>query len=84
MVTHSLISTKELHQQIHDGRIQFAGYTKKKIYGLLSCQSGKRMRKENRVFFASPDEAKQNGYRPCGKCMPIAYDVWKCSNKQVG
>jgi methylphosphotriester-DNA--protein-cysteine methyltransferase len=84
MVPHSWISTKELHHQIRDRRIQFAGCSMMKIYGLLNCRSGKRMRKENRVFFVSQEEAKENDYRPCGNCMRTAYVVWKNSNKRVG
>jgi methylphosphotriester-DNA--protein-cysteine methyltransferase len=48
-----------------------------KIYGLLHCKSGKRMRDENRIFFYSEKQALENGYRPCGHCMPIAYKKWK-------
>jgi methylphosphotriester-DNA--protein-cysteine methyltransferase len=83
MVYHSAISTKEIHRKIRMGEIQLAGYTPTKIYGMLQCNSGKRMKRENRVFFASVEEAKQNGYRPCGNCMRKAYRLWKNSNKRV-
>jgi len=59
------------------GEIAFAGNAKLKIYGTLSCASGKRMKVQNRVFFASEDEAKRLGYRPCGHCMLNAYNRWK-------
>lgn len=35
------------------------------------------MKKANRVFFASEEEAISIGYRPCGHCMKKAYDKWK-------
>ncbi|MFT3682297.1 MAG: Ada metal-binding domain-containing protein [Ferruginibacter sp.] len=64
----SLIEAKE---------VLYAGNAKLKIYGLLNCKSGKRMKTENRVFFCSSEEAVQNGYRPCGHCMKAAYLLWR-------
>lgn len=55
----------------------FAGNRHLKIYGTLHCKSGKRMKKENRVFFQSEKEAMEAGYRPCGHCMNSAYKKWK-------
>ncbi|HEV8513084.1 MAG TPA: Ada metal-binding domain-containing protein [Cyclobacteriaceae bacterium] len=49
--------------------MQFAGNAKLKIYRTLSCHSGKRMKKENRVFFESEAEAISLGFRPCRNCM---------------
>ncbi|EFA77120.1 hypothetical protein PPL_09874 [Heterostelium album PN500] len=54
---------------IRSGEITLGGYKKAKIYGLLTCSSGKRMKVENRVFFKSEEEALANGYRPCGHCL---------------
>ncbi|MGN6478422.1 MAG: Ada metal-binding domain-containing protein [Flavipsychrobacter sp.] len=48
-----------------------------KIYGSLSCSSGKRMKRSNRIFFVSEAEAIENGYRPCGHCMKNEYKNWK-------
>ncbi|MCH5684590.1 hypothetical protein LWM68_10115 [Niabella sp. W65] len=31
------------------------------------------MKRTNRVFFYSEEEALLNGYRPCGHCMKAAY-----------
>lgn len=59
------------------GDIQFGGNKKLKIYGLLSCSSGKRMKAINRVFFKSTTEAVNLGYRPCAHCLPVAYKNWK-------
>jgi methylphosphotriester-DNA--protein-cysteine methyltransferase len=64
---------------IKNGKVQFGGNKKLKIYGTLHCKSGKRMKMENRVFFRSEPEARQAGYRPCGHCMPAAYREWKLS-----
>jgi methylphosphotriester-DNA--protein-cysteine methyltransferase len=57
--------------------IQFAGNRKLKIYGTLSCRSGKRMKAINRIFFANEAEAIDNGYRPCGHCLRRQYLNWK-------
>jgi methylphosphotriester-DNA--protein-cysteine methyltransferase len=62
---------------IRNKTIQFGGYSKGKIYGTLSCASGKRMNVENRVFFQNEQEAIKAGYRPCARCMHAAYVKWK-------
>lgn len=61
---------------IRKGQISLAGYKKGKIYGLLNCSSGKRMKIENRVFFKNETEALANGYRPCGNCLSRKYKAW--------
>ena len=58
------------------GKIKLGGYQPGKIYGTLSCASGKRMRVENRVFFESESEAISAGYRPCGHCLKAEYKAW--------
>ncbi|MBL7925711.1 MAG: metal-binding protein [Bacteroidia bacterium] len=58
-------------------KVCFGGNRKLKIYGTLSCASGKKMKRENRVFFSSEIEAIVNGFRPCGHCMKTAYKKWK-------
>jgi methylphosphotriester-DNA--protein-cysteine methyltransferase len=60
---------QSLFNLIRKKRITFAGNAKLKIYGTLSCHSGKRMKKENRVFFENEIEAISSGFRPCGNCM---------------
>jgi methylphosphotriester-DNA--protein-cysteine methyltransferase len=65
-----------------NGGISLAGNRRLKIYGMLECQSGKRMKRDNRVFFASKDAAVNAGYRPCGHCMKSEYRKWICSDKQ--
>ena len=58
---------------VRSGAVQLAGNKRLKIYGKLTCSSGKRMKMENRVFFSDETEAKQLGYRPCGHCMRAEY-----------
>ncbi|MFT4033936.1 MAG: Ada metal-binding domain-containing protein [Siphonobacter sp.] len=77
MIFHTDLSTHELWQALRQKHIGWGGNKKLKIYGTLQCSSGKRMKKENRVFFASEAEALTAGYRPCGHCMRDQYRVWK-------
>ena len=49
---------------------KYAGWRPGKIFGRLDCKSGVRMRKENRVFFLTWDDAINQHYRPCKKCKP--------------
>jgi methylphosphotriester-DNA--protein-cysteine methyltransferase len=77
MLHHSEVSSVQLKSLIRSRKISLAGNRSLKIYGLLSCSSGKRMKKENRVFFQSNVEAKQHGYRPCGHCLRDEYRKWK-------
>ena len=57
MIKHIDIRSAELHKKIKGAEICFGGNNKLKIYGRLECKSGKRMRKENCVFFLSEPEA---------------------------
>jgi methylphosphotriester-DNA--protein-cysteine methyltransferase len=77
MISHINISGSNLFSKIKRRQILFAGNIKLKIYGTLYCKSGKRMKKQNRVFFVSQEEAIQNGYRPCAHCMNASYKKWK-------
>lgn len=77
MIRHIEISDEELRKEIRNGSICLGGNAKLKIYGKLECASGTRMKKENRVFFASEKEAIQLGYRPCGHCLKRDYKKWK-------
>ncbi len=77
MIQHINIEDKELRQKIKQKEIVLGGNKKLKIYGTLHCKSGKRMKRENRVFFASTKEAENQGYRPCGHCISTAYKKWK-------
>lgn len=77
MIWHSAISDPDLRSKIRKNEIRFGGNRKLKIYGTLSCPRGKKMKRENRVFFSSESEAMENGFRPCGHCMKAAYKKWK-------
>ncbi len=77
MQLHTEMSDQGVRSQIRRKNIQWGGNRKLKIYGTLHCVSGKRMKRENRVFFASEEEALQNGYRPCGHCLRESYQKWK-------
>jgi len=70
-------SPGEIRKAIRKRKILFAGNASYKIYGTLRCSSGKRMKKENRVFFKTENEARQEGFRPCGHCMQHAYQAWR-------
>lgn len=75
MLNHSEITNAELHNKIRQKEISFGGNSKLKNYGILNCRSGKRMKKDNRVFFKSAAEAIEKGYRPCGHCMKKEYKI---------
>jgi methylphosphotriester-DNA--protein-cysteine methyltransferase len=77
MIRHTEINDKELRKRIKQNEISFGGNLKLRIYGKLNCRSGKRMKKENRVFFGSEKEAIEQGFRPCGHCMINEYKKWK-------
>ncbi len=77
MIAHTTISDAELRAKIKGKAILFGGNKKLKIYGTLNCNSGKRLKKENRVFFPTEKEALESNFRPCGNCMNEAYKKWK-------
>ncbi|MEQ8301856.1 MAG: Ada metal-binding domain-containing protein [Cyclobacteriaceae bacterium] len=77
MTRHSEISSHELRQALKSGMYALAGNARLKIYGLLTCTSGKRILKKNRIFFKNKTEAVQLGYRPCGHCLADDYQEWK-------
>ncbi|OJU45272.1 MAG: metal-binding protein [Bacteroidales bacterium 45-6] len=77
MLLHIEISDTDLRSKIKQQKIRFGGNRKLKIYGTLTCKSGKKMKKENRVFFTTENEAIENGFRPCGHCRKDEYKKWK-------
>lgn len=77
MINHLDISNSDLNARIRGGDINCGGNLKQKIYGHLNCKSGKRMKRENRIFFTSVKEAIKNNFRPCGHCMRVEYNKWK-------
>lgn len=82
MVRHQHCSAPLIRSQIRSGAIALAGNRALKIFGLLSCRSGKRMAKSKRVFFAGAAEAKEQGYRPCGHCLRNQYHEWKSQGQK--
>ena len=77
MIKHLNLKNKELASLIKEKNIRFGGNARLKIYGTLHCKSGKRMKTENRVFFSSEQDAKNEGYRPCGHCLRKEYRNYK-------
>lgn len=73
----------KLYKLLKDGEIfftetpgKFAGHKGYKIFGTLECKSGKRMKKENRVFFENLKDSIDEGYRPCKNCKPVNQDMF--------
>ncbi|WP_310107210.1 Ada metal-binding domain-containing protein [Algoriphagus sp. 4150] len=79
MIPHDEITNEDLRYKIQRRVISFGGNRKLKIYGTLACRSGKRLKRESRVFFFSEEEALQYGYRPCSHCLRKNYRNWKQS-----
>ena len=77
MLKHIEIYDAALYAGIKNHKVGFGGNKKLKIYGTLQCKSGKRMKKQNRIFFVSQNEAIKHNYRPCGQCMIKEYKTWK-------
>jgi len=76
MIKHSELSSASVKIQIKNKEIRFAGNSHLKIYGTLHCKSGKRMKKDNRIFFKSERAAIEEGFRPCGNCLKEDYRKW--------
>ena len=83
MIKHLDLTGSELKEMILSGRIEFGGNAKLKIYGTVSCASGKRMKKQNRVFFSDEKEALTAGFRPCGHCLHEKYRCWLIVNGRM-
>jgi methylphosphotriester-DNA--protein-cysteine methyltransferase len=77
MISHIDLEQSKLVALLKSCQLNVGGNSKLKIYGTLSCKSGKRMKKSNRVFFIDEAEAVSLGYRPCGHCMPNQHKIWK-------
>ncbi len=77
MIKHNEISNIELKIKFGNNEICFGGNTSLKIYGKIGCNSGKRMKKNNRIFFNSGQVILSYDYRPCEHCMINEYKEWK-------
>lgn len=64
MIRHNAIDDEDLRRLILGGHIRYGGNRKLRIYGRLDCASGKRMSRDNRVFFADEAAARAAGFRP--------------------
>ncbi|CAN5511474.1 hypothetical protein BH10BAC4_BH10BAC4_11230 [soil metagenome] len=81
MIRHENIKQQKLHALIKNRKITFAGNERLKIFGLLTCSSGKQMKKQNRVFFRNESDAYESGFRPCGHCLRKDYRNWVKINR---
>lgn len=68
MQKYKVLKNGKIIESLIPGR--YAGWKLGKIFGRLDCQSGMRIKKENRVFFLTWEDAINEGYRPCKKCRP--------------
>lgn len=82
MLKNDQLDMATIRSLIRQKKILLGGNRRLRIYGVLSCRSGKRMKRENRVFFVSEEAAIANGYRPCAHCMRRAYQNWKNGSVQ--
>ena len=82
MLLHSSIEGTTFKRLVLKGLIALGGNRQLKIYGTLHCASGKRMKVQNRVFFASERQALDAGHRPCGHCLRNQYLQWKATNNK--
>ena len=62
---------------------KYAGHRGYKIFGTLTCKSGMRMNRENRVFFLELEDAVLGGYRPCRLCRPMDEEDFSRMRKLV-
>lgn len=83
MLQHKDLTPHQLFIHIRHRHIAWAGNSKLKIYGKLTCRAGKRMKKINRVFFIAEYDALRAGFRPCAACMPQAYRQWKSARSRL-
>lgn len=56
-------------------RIRFVGSKTTNVFCFPTCRDARRIRDENRVVFHDVHEARDNGYRPCKRCAPIAKET---------
>ncbi|MBX7127598.1 MAG: metal-binding protein [Cyclobacteriaceae bacterium] len=77
MWLHDVLSDQAVRSLIRSGNVVLAGNRRLGIFGSLNCASGKRLHRDNRIFFGSEQEARAEGYRPCGHCMRNEYQRWK-------
>ncbi len=79
MIFHRDLTDEAVRAALRRCLLLFAGHVRYKIFGRLDCRSGRRMKRNNRVFFANEADARAEGFRPCGHCMRKDYAVWKAA-----
>jgi methylphosphotriester-DNA--protein-cysteine methyltransferase len=83
MIRYKLIgSDGEPYESATPGTL--GGHKATRIYGCLDCPSALRALAKggyvkHRVFFADEATAIAAGYRPCARCLPEQYRVWKAN-----
>jgi Metal binding domain of Ada len=66
------------------------GHRGTKVYGRFDCPAAHRALargdtyRRRRVFFADEPTAIAAGFRPCARCMPAEYAVWKGRRDRCG
>ena len=50
---------------------KFVGSINSDKYHRPNCEWAKKIRPDNAVWFSSPEEAKNTGYKPCKACRPL-------------
>jgi hypothetical protein len=67
---------------------ELGGNARSKLYGRLDCRSALAaiaradIYARTRVFFADEETAIAAGYRPCARCLPLAYRAWKARQSE--
>lgn len=63
------VDVDRLDQLAHQG-VRFTGSKTTRIFCVLGCYTGRRVKEQHRVSFASADAARAAGFRPCKVCRP--------------
>lgn len=53
-----------------EAKAMFMGSITSKKYHRLDCRYALKIKPENRIYFQSLDDAKEQGYLPCKSCNP--------------
>lgn len=64
------VPTVELDELAKRG-VRYLGCKSTGIYCFPTCRDARRVRPANQLYFASPAEATEAGYRPCKHCKPL-------------
>lgn len=56
--------------QLSTQQQKFVGSINSDKYHYPSCEWAKKIKPENQIWFSSPEEAKEAGYKPCKVCRP--------------